>query len=242
MEVICSTRMVSTVQRAVKTKPESRSGEHAVFFVSGRSLNGLSEMFEIGQILDRYWVITDPDPASNETMLASFFNGLADIYAGLIDVERNELNVRHLLHLLTGPLGAPSGAILDFGCGPGNSLPLIRLLGRSALGIDLSSKMREEAARAGMMTIEPSALGQLPKDYLGGAIASYVLHLDPRPRELATVLGVLAPGGVFVGNFHKDRGLSSFLEYVDDLGAEARILPGPSSNLHGTYVGIRHAG
>ncbi|TDU90063.1 methyltransferase family protein [Kribbella voronezhensis] len=111
-----------------------------------------------------------------------------------------------------GSLVGAGGEVLDVGCGPGRVTALLRSLGLSAFGIDLSPGMVEVARRdfpgvrfeVGSMT----AL-DLPDDKLGGIVSWWsTVHLPA--DELATAFAefhrVLRPGGQLLVGFHVGTG------------------------------------
>lgn len=96
-------------------------------------------------------------------------------------------------------LGRGSGPCLEVGCGTGVHAELIRSLGRTPLGVDVSEGMlryakdRLPVARGNAGAL-PFADGALP------AVVAVMVHADmpAYPAVLREVARVLAPGGVFV--------------------------------------------
>lgn len=238
VEVICSHRLKGEVERLAGTAAGTRRPGHAIVEVSSSALANLKGAFEIGRILDRYWVVTDPRPDCNEAMVASFFDDLSSGYEGMVDGERNRRNVEHLLWLLLDHCRVPDGPLLDLGCGPGASRTQVTARGREVWGLDISPRMREVAAAAGMDVLAPEELGRSGAGRFAGAFASYVLHLDPRPADLARVMSLMAPSGVLVANVHKERGLEALREHVEAEGCSWTLLPSPRLDIHGPYVAI----
>jgi len=114
---------------------------------------------------------------------------------------------RDCLDRLAGEVGG-LGPICDMGCGPGQIARYLHGNGVAALGVDLSPRMVEEAARLnpeirfhqGDMLCLPDA------DNSWGGIAAFycIIHI---PREqivpaLAEMKRVLRPGGVLLITFH----------------------------------------
>lgn len=226
------------MEDVVGRSPDDLRPGHAVFHVAPDVLPALKGAVDIGVILDRYWVCTDNDPLQNELMISSFFDDLSKEYREIIEPTRNAENVRHLLWLLLDHLGMPGGTLLDFGCGPGASRPLVAERGRSVVGVDLSRRMRELAAQTGMDVLAPEEMGSFEAEEFAGGFASYVLHLDPRPADLRPILSTFGPGGVLVANVHKDRGLETLRSYLDGAGCDSVPLPPPDQNVHGSYLAI----
>lgn len=226
------------VERLAGSAPGTMRPGHAIVEVSPAALADLTGAFEIGRILDRFWVVTDPWPDSNEAMVASLFDDLSSGYEGMVDGERNRRNVDHLLWLLLDHCQAPGGPLLDLGCGPGASRPQVAARGRRLWGLDISPRMRKVAVAAGMDVLAPEEIGRSGPDRFAGGFASYVLHLDPRPADLARVMSLMAPSGVLVANVHKERGLKVLREHVEAEGCSSTLLPRPRLDIHGAYVAI----
>lgn len=90
----------------------------------------------------------------------------------------------------------PGDRVLDLGCGPGESLGLMRALGLEAWGLDKSEKLLREAARRGPVIKADMAGIPLADAALDGAAAECVLSLMPdKAAVLKEVRRVLAPGG-----------------------------------------------
>jgi len=96
-------------------------------------------------------------------------------------------------------LGPGSGPCLEVGCGTGAHAGLIRSLGRTPLGVDVSEGMLRYAA--GRLPVARGDAGALP--FASGslpAVVAVMVHTDmpAYPAVLREVARVLAPGGVFV--------------------------------------------
>jgi len=100
-------------------------------------------------------------------------------------------------------LGAPSGSLLDFGCGNGSTTPfLLELPGAQQLiGTDVSSELLEVArrqhgsARATFIDLDQPPASQIDVAYCNGVFH----HIRPAERDgaLAYVHDALRPGGLF---------------------------------------------
>jgi SAM-dependent methyltransferase len=100
------------------------------------------------------------------------------------------------------------GPICDLGCGPGQIARYLHRQGVKTLGVDLSTKMVEEAQRLNPeIHFHPGDMLALPdEDNSWGGIAAFycILHI---PREqvldaLREMKRVLIPGGVLLVTFH----------------------------------------
>jgi len=108
------------------------------------------------------------------------------------------------LHRCLARLGAAPRRVLDFGCGTGTSIPLLReILGaESVLGVDPSPASLDAArvafAAPGVELARPE--DRPPDGSFDLVFANGVLHHVPpadRPAVLAYVAGSLRPGGFF---------------------------------------------
>jgi len=166
--------------------------------------------------------------------LSGFFDGIAAEYQQLIHPQQNLANIQALVDWLLQDSQAGAGPLIDLGCGTGTSREIIERTGRTVIGVESSPQMRALAESAGMRVIEPRGVSTLPR--AAGAFASYVLHLDPTPRELPALLGRLRDGASFVANLHKGQGLAELEDYVERIGA--RLEHGPNHPQHGRYVKV----
>lgn len=108
-------------------------------------------------------------------------------------------------HLSAGPdalrslLGRGSGVCLEIGCGTGVHADLVRELGWTPLGLDLSGGMLRHA-RARLPIAQADAARLPVRDSSVDAVVSVLVHTD-MPAYFAVlreVTRVLRPGGVFV--------------------------------------------
>jgi len=122
---------------------------------------------------------------------------------------------RSLLDLLA----AQTQPIADIGCGPGHVARYLHERGVSSLGLDLSPRMIEIAARThpgiDFQVADMRAL-PVPDQSWGGIVAFYsIIHIPP--SELLTVFAefhrALRPGGLALLAFH----LGTELRHLDEL-------------------------
>jgi SAM-dependent methyltransferase len=109
---------------------------------------------------------------------------------------RDPLDVDRTLRELLGP---GSGPCLEVGCGTGVHARLVRELGRTPVGVDLSAQMLRHAA--GRLPAVRADAQLLPvRDGSVPAVVAVLVHSDMPgyPAVLAEVARVLAPGGVFL--------------------------------------------
>lgn len=112
------------------------------------------------------------------------------------DSTEHPLGIDRALHTLLGP---GSGPCLEIGCGTGEWAALVRELGRSPIGLDLSARMLRYAQPR--MTVVQADAGHLPFASSTVPVAITVMaHTDmPHyPTVLTEIARVLRPGGVFV--------------------------------------------
>jgi SAM-dependent methyltransferase len=96
-------------------------------------------------------------------------------------------------------LGEGSGACLEIGCGTGVRAALVRALGWTPVGVDLSARMLRHAR--GRLPVWRADAGRLPlRDSCVSAILSVMVHTDmpEYPAVLGEAARVLRPGGVLV--------------------------------------------
>jgi SAM-dependent methyltransferase len=96
-------------------------------------------------------------------------------------------------------LGESTGVCLEIGCGTGVRAAVVRELGWTPVGVDLSSGMLRHAR--GRLPIARADAGRLPvRDSSVSAIVAVMVHTDmpEYPAVLREVARVLRPGGVLV--------------------------------------------
>ncbi len=141
------------------------------------------------------------------------FDEYAETYAAALETTRSltgedsEYYARHRIQWLARCLkdfGEQWRTVLDFGCGPGSSTPLLsQLLGvRSALGVDVSAKCIEQAVRlyASDAVSFHSVSDYRPCGNVDLAYCNGVFHhIAPAVRKasLRLIFEALCPGGLF---------------------------------------------
>jgi SAM-dependent methyltransferase len=223
------------MRRLMSREPVRRSGE-CLFFALPRDEDApaLSGGLRCERLLDRFHLVQESQAPLREALLSGFFDAIAEEYRDLVDQQRNLDNIQRLVNWLVGDLRAGEGMLIDLGCGTGTSREIIERTGGTLIGVESSPQMRALAESAGMRVVEPREVSTLP--LAAGAFASYVLHLDPTPRELPALLGRLREGASFVANLHKGQGLAELEGYVERIGA--RLEHGPYHPQHGRYVKV----
>ena len=114
---------------------------------------------------------------------------------------------RHLLNRFAEEVRA-RGPVADLGCGPGHVTRYLHEQGVRMLGVDLSSRMIEEARRRAPeieFRVGDMRALELPDRAMAGVVAFYsLIHISeaemmPTLRELRRVL---TPGGLLLVGFH----------------------------------------
>jgi O-antigen chain-terminating methyltransferase len=125
------------------------------------------------------------------------YSGFEDRFRGDEDAVRQKLK-KYVSHF-------PAGRdVLDFGCGRGEFLELLREGGRIGRGVDLAGGMLDRAREKGLAVLEGDALEHLktlPDGSLGGIFSSQVIeHLAPEYLRglVRESLRVLRVGGVLL--------------------------------------------
>ena len=144
--------------------------------------------------------------------IANGYDELASVYAERFCSELDGKPFdRSLLQRFSKAI--PDGKVCDLGCGPGHVAAHLQTLGLTAVGVDLSPKMINEAKRrynsVEYQVGDMQAL-DMPSASLGGIVAFYsIIHLAR--RNLGTALRemhrVLAPGGLLLIAFHRGEGI-----------------------------------
>jgi SAM-dependent methyltransferase len=200
------------VESVIPTSRQRFLSHRAVIYSGPGGVEYLVGLFrgagrETLKLLDRF-VFLLGDEGAQSGVFEDFFDYIAPDYERLIDTDSNVDNVRQLLACLSSVIGDLHGkVVVDFGCGTGLAVPIIRSFGASVIAVDQSSRMRELAAAAvGMNVLRVSELNSI-RLKADGIIASYVLHLLWDDSVLETLWAVLKPGGALVANFHKKIGV-----------------------------------
>jgi len=88
----------------------------------------------------------------------------------------------HALHAAPLAWFKPAGKFLDLGCGPGESLGILKEAGVESIGVDQDPLAVEEALRRGLNVVESDMfrfLGEIDDDSLDGILLSHVVeHLN----------------------------------------------------------------
>ena len=223
------------MRRLMCREPVRRAGE-CVFFAlaGGEEAAVLPHGLRSERLLDRFHLVEESQAPLREALLRGFFDAIAEEYRELVDPQRNLENIQRLVDWLVGDLRAGEGTLIDLGCGTGISREVVERTGRGVIGVEAAPRMRALAEFAGMTVIEPDEVATLP--IAAGAFASYMLHLDPRPREMPALLTRLSDGASLVANVHKGHGLSELEVYVRRIGVVLEY--GPRHRQHGRYVRI----
>jgi SAM-dependent methyltransferase len=161
---------------------------------------------EFRRLLDCFHLPAVPDSA----LSVALFDLCADAYERLVDVTRNVSNIHNLLRvaIATLTLEAEPVRVLDFGCGTGLSVVALQsfvssFAGRIQLaGTDRSLHMLEIAARRRLPVLAVADLDANNKRVFDAVVASYVIHLGLSQDDCNLIAKQLAPGGVFVANYH----------------------------------------
>jgi SAM-dependent methyltransferase len=93
---------------------------------------------------------------------------------------------------------APSGRLLDVGCGHGLLLDEARKRGYRTEGLELSEHAAEHARTALDLDVQPKTLADLPRkpSYNAIVLADVLEHLDDPPQAIDRCARLLEPGGV----------------------------------------------
>lgn len=211
------------------------TGSRQSLFKRVRRLNDLNVL----QILDRFnLVLHGNNLVLRQQVLDDFFDAVASEYDSMIDLERNVSNIENLLGLLEGVVGPVRNKwVLDYGCGTGLSAIVAQAYGVNLIGFDRSAKMRKIASNRGMQVWSMSDCARHEDVVLDGIFSSYVLHLYPDIHNLSLIWKRLRPGGAFVANFHKNKGIEVVNALAKNLGCvPKRVEVQKAADFHGAYM------
>jgi SAM-dependent methyltransferase len=124
------------------------------------------------------------------------YDDIADWYEEQFLSADDPIGVSRALRELLGDGG---GMCLEIGCGTGVHAALVRELGWTPVGVDLSSGMLRHAR--GRLPVVQADAGRLPlRDNSVPAVVAMMVHTDmpEYPSVLREVARVLRPGGVLV--------------------------------------------
>lgn len=133
---------------------------------------------------------------SNGVVATAAYDDIADWYEEQFLSADDPIGVSRALRELLGDGG---GACLEIGCGTGVHAALVRELGWTPVGVDLSSGMLRHAR--GRLPVAQADAGRLPlRDNSVPAVVAMMVHTDmpEYPSVLREVARVLRPGGVLV--------------------------------------------
>jgi ubiquinone/menaquinone biosynthesis C-methylase UbiE len=136
------------------------------------------------------------------------YDGIADEYARHLysELDNKPLDRELLTRFAARVKG--KGAICDMGCGPGHIARFLHDAGTNVFGLDLSSRMIEEARRLnpGISFRQGNMLAlDLPDASLAGIAAFYAIVNLPReslPQVFREMARVLKPDGLLLLAFH----------------------------------------
>jgi SAM-dependent methyltransferase len=150
------------------------------------------------------------------------YDDIADWYEQefLPSDDTDRLGIRRALRGLLGP---GRGPCLEIGCGTGAYAGLVRELGRTPVGVDLSTGMLRYARER--LPVAQADAGRLPfRDGSLPAVVSVMVHTDmpAYPAVLEEVARVLASGGVFVHVGVHPCFVGGFADWSDQAGIVIR--------------------
>jgi hypothetical protein len=202
----------------------------------------IRKYYDFEHYLDRYLVaIPKVGGVDRLKYIIPFFELIASEYESVIDDTRNKDNIHKLLICLKDELAIFKPKLLDFGCGTGLSHTLSKEYSFEVIGYDRSNAMLSIASSAGMCVWSQETLNQQLEHTIDGCFASYVFHLETFSEDLIQVWRCLKIGGMVIGNFHKNKAVENFKNFIKTLGGEIykpQSLPSSTSN-HGTYLAAK---
>ncbi|HBA84127.1 MAG TPA: hypothetical protein DCZ95_08545 [Verrucomicrobia bacterium] len=199
---------------------------------------------DMPRVMDHFYLWTPRSiPACRQDLLDALFELTAVDFEHIIRPEQNRDNIRCLLNIISRHFqGQRVARILDFGCGTGLSAQVASELGIHLHGYDRCPKMRSLAAEQGLQLMVPEQFNNVCLPVFNAVFCSYVFHLLPTKDDLCQLWTILKPGGIVVGNFHKDHGLHEASTCFMKCGARAHEVEDVSCRFqHGSYwMFVRH--
>lgn len=176
-------------------------------------------------ILDEYLLVLPQSAEQRQRMLEFLFGAIAKDYEAIVDLERNQENIRVLGQMIRQNLSSDLAIrLLDFGCGPGMGheilAPLVSHRSGVVIGFDPAPEMRARAQELEVPKVWGfRELAAAPDGFFDGVLCSYVLHLPVEPSALRLAWSRLRVGGVLAANFLKGIRSSFTSKLLNDLGA-----------------------
>jgi SAM-dependent methyltransferase len=128
------------------------------------------------------------------------------------DHEAEDVNRRYFVHYVQQVV-APGAVVLDFGCGAGTVVRMLRELGYDAYGVDIrwpgadfGDLERSDLGRAGILRLYDEG-GPLPfeDDFFDLIVSDQVFeHVVPIEQSLSELARVLKPDGISYHHFPSD--------------------------------------
>ncbi|WP_317493598.1 class I SAM-dependent methyltransferase [Haloechinothrix sp. LS1_15] len=149
--------------------------------------------------------------------------------------QRGLLHLPRRLDFLVESLPPPPARILDVGCAGGYVATLLMKLGYEVTGIELNTRMAEQARQRGIDVLEHDLEEPvpLPDGRFDGVHACEIIeHLFDTDGFLAELGRLLRPGGVLVASTPN----------LNSLGNRLRVLAGRSLPMWGAGPQDRHGG
>lgn len=214
--------------------PAKVSEVHKVF--------GKNSDFTSDRYLDRFYICCIArEVKKHQETLDGFFDFVSSDYENIIDTKRNLSNVRNLVRILEENLELrDEGKIIDFGCGTGISMSQVADCSFEVIGVDRCPNMRKLASQKRMKVWDMGELARQQRYTIDGSFASYVLHLLQDTAGIKLLWSLLKPGGILVGNFHKNHGIDILDGCMKELRGE--VVLRDNNILHGTYIAYRKKG
>lgn len=185
-------------------------------------------------------------PVSNETLEANKYVHSLLVETGEYQKSphfrpENIAKVRGLVLSLTGAISKEGSRAVDFGCGTGFMIDLIKDRFTEVHGVDITQAMMNEVdLSSGNIFLHEAAAEDTPFDdnYFDFATAySFMDHLLDAGDFLREVYRVLKPGGVFFSGLNPNRDFIVAME-----GAEQQAVTGLSPIVEREIVGALHNG